>query len=350
MAILFADDFKGYGTDNTLLLNGLWGTAGFDLVEDPDPNVSGAVAWFRNFGNQGRRPFAKGALAVAGVACRIWLPELPFATGSAIRFLDGGSGPNAIKANFGFTPTGQVFVATGLSSTPGNIVETTDVPVTTANAWNHFEMKVVVDDLAGSIEVRVNGVQVILAEGIDTGSALQLGISTVPEGGAGANAFNMYVKDLVCWDGTGTYNNDFLGSVSVISMEPNSDVAFPWEPSEGTTGYNLLTNSPPLDTTQFITANYPAPGPAVFGLSDLPINVTSVRALVSQVRARNIDGGDGNLQASMISGGSTVGGSDRPMTTAFTYYEDVFETDPSTGVQWTPAGTDDAHLQLNRTL
>jgi hypothetical protein len=44
-----------------------------------------------------------------------------------------------------------------------------------------------------------------------------------------------------------------------------------------------------------------------------------------------------------------VNGSNRPITTAFTYYEDVFETDPNTGNAWTPASADAAQLKLNRT-
>ena len=54
--------------------------------------------------------------------------------------------------------------------------------------------------------------------------------------------------------------------------------------------------------------------------------------------------GGGNLQMAMKSGASTGLGSDRPMTVAFTYWQDVFEVDPATSAQWLPAAVNAANL------
>lgn len=86
-------------------------------------------------------------------------------------------------------------------------------------------------------------------------------------------------------DGLGALNNDFMGSCSVYSIIPDSDVAATW--------------------------------------------------------ARNVGADNfGNVQAGLISGASTALGANRPITTAYTYFRDVIETDPATAAQ----------LQLNRTL
>lgn len=347
MAILFADDFKGYGTNAAFLLDGLWGLANnTTLVEDPDPLADGPVMYLGGFGNIARRPFAKGALATAGVACRLWLPALPSFTCNAVRFLDGA---NVMKSAFAITPTGAMEATIGSPLDPDNVVGATAAPVMTANAWHHYEMKVVVDEFAGSIEIRVDGVTVLEVDGIDTGSALQLGLGTSNDYN-GTDGYQMYVKDLVTWDGSGAHNTNFLGSVSVLGMTPNSDVDLNWTPSHGAEGWSLLDNSPPVDGVDYLTAVYPPPDPSVFGLTDLPINVTSVRAMISQVRARKVDGGDGNLQTSLISSGDDTNGSDRPITTAYTYYEDVFEVDPHTAASWTPASANAAQIQINRTV
>ena len=68
------------------------------------------------------------------------------------------------------------------------------------------------------------------------------------------------------------------------------------------------------------------------------------------MRARKSDGGDGNIQTGLISGGAEVDGSNRPITTAFTYYEDVFEIDPANAAPWTPASADAATFKINRTV
>lgn len=349
MSILFADDFMGYGMDSSLLLNGLWGSVvNAPIVADPDPNApAGSLALrFSSFGNSARHVFLVGAVDTAGVAMRLWMPGLPIFTANCIRMLDGS---NACQCCMTITPTGGIQIRKG--GMPGaTLLAETAVPVLTANAFHHIEFRVDCDVAVGAAEVRVDGISVLIVTGVNTGTALQVGFGTTQDNGDGTSSRTDYIKDLVVWDGDGTHNNDFLGTVSVVGLTTNSDVSLNWTPSTGATGWPLLDNSPPLDGSEYITAPFPAPAAAVFGLTNLPINVTSVRALISQVRARKVDGGDGNLQNSLVSSGDTVNGSDRPITTAFTYYEDVFETDPHTAASWLPAAVDAVNLKINRTV
>lgn len=100
----------------------------------------------------------------------------------------------------------------------------------------------------------------------------------------------------------------------------------------------------------YLSADDTPPAPMQFQLQDLPPDVTSVRAILPVVRARKIDGGDGNIQTSLISNGDFANGVDRPITTAFTYYFDVNELSPDTGNPWTPVEFDAAMSQISRTL
>lgn len=348
MSILFADDFMGYGTNSALLLNGLWGTMLGDIQASPDPlDPAGTKALhFGGFGNGARRPFSVGAVGISGTAMRLWLPALPSGTTACIRNLDGS---NNLQANMCITPTGAIQVYNGVINHGGTLIGETDVPVLVANAFNHIEFKTLCDPAAGTIEVRINGVPVLSETGLDTGTALQLGLGTTDDWTNTASRVD-FIKDLVQWDGDGAHNTDFLGSVSVLGMTTASDVSLGWTPSTGATGWNLLNLSPPNDGVDYLTAPYPPPAPSTFTLTDLPMNVTSVRGMIAQTRARKVDGGDGNLQSSLVSAGSTVDGSDRPITSAFTYYEDVFEVDPHTAAPWTPAAADAAELKINRTV
>ena len=83
---------------------------------------------------------------------------------------------------------------------------------------------------------------------------------------------------------------------------------------------------------------------------NLPPDITSVRGLMTLVRASNSDGGDGKLQTSLVSAGDLANGADRQITTAETYWYDISELNPDTGVAWTPANTDSANIRFNRTL
>jgi len=98
-----------------------------------------------------------------------------------------------------------------------------------------------------------------------------------------------------------------------------------------------------------ITAITPPPAAYVCELSNLPPDITSVRGLMSIVRAMKSDGGDGTLQVSLISAGDVDLGADRAITVAQTYYTDISELSPDTGNPWTPLEVDSAQMQINRT-
>lgn len=353
MTMMFADDFMGYGTDASLLLNGLWGHMGADIAASPDPldPVGTKCLHFQGFGNGATRPFVVGPVGKAGCALRLWMPSLPGFETACIRFLDPFG---QLYGNLTIVPNGALNVYLGSVNHGGTLIAgTANIPALTANSFHHIEMFLTTsptDMATGAVKVFVDGNQVIDAAAVITGPAAQLSLGTGNDYNGTASRVD-YIKDLVCYNGSGAHNNNILGTVSVVGMTPDSDVSLGWTPSTGTTGWDLINGSPPADGDDYITAPYPAPPPSTFTLTDLPINITSVRAMITQLRARKVDGGDGNLQASLIStGGDTVNGSDRPITTAFSYYEDVFETDPHTGNSWTPSAADNADLKINRTI
>ena len=125
--------------------------------------------------------------------------------------------------------------------------------------------------------------------------------------------------------------------------------SFNWTASTGSTGFNLIDEAGP-DDADYVQAANPPPAASTFTLSDLPADVTSVRGLISLVRAKKTDGGDGNLQVSLQSNSVDDLGADRPITTADTYWWDVSELSPDTGVAWTPAEVDAAKIKIDRTL
>ena len=346
--IIFADTFNTYGSDVSLLTNGLYGVVSqAGLATDPDPNVPVGRHVFQAFSNavvglRLRRVFP-GARVTAGFAKRLWLDQLPPNSSCvpSFTFLDAGNNP---MVSLTVDPIGRIAIHTGYGA--GAVIGITPGPVVTANAYQHIEFKSTAG-ISGSFEVRVNGTPVLTGTGnTGVGSYYQYGIDNAS---GSSQTLGYSVKDLVVWDSTGTYNTDFLGSVNVLDLLPDSDIAFPWTPSSGATGYNLINDLPPNDAS-YIQAAFPLPAASVFGIQNLPADVTSVKAMISCVRVEKIDGGDGNLQASLKSGASTALGSDRPVTVAFTYYQDIFEVDPATSAPWTPTAADAAQLQLNRTV
>jgi hypothetical protein len=368
MAIIWADFPSGqlglYGSNRDLMLNGVW--AAFEAIgpipqttldNDPDPVVGSGGRVLRcdngSIAPAGARfALPAGATNRVGIGFRLWVSALPSGNwaswqGSLIAFRTLA---NASVANICVLSNGALGVARdNQNNTP---LGQTAVPVITANTWNHVEIALTRSDTVGEIEIRVNG-RVVLD--LDT---LDLGATDTAQIFMGVNNWNFnninkgvtFYKDLVFWDGSGSDGNDFQGSVSVRDLVPDGDVSLNWTPSTGSTGFNLINVSPPNDTT-FISAASPAPAPAEFSLTDLPDDVTSVRALLPIVRSRKTDGGDADLQNGLTPNGTdyTVG-ADNPLTTAFTYRWDVTSRSPDTLNPWTPLEVDNADLRIDRTL
>jgi hypothetical protein len=352
MAIVHMDNFGMYGTNKALLLNGVYAEATqsfdeFQLVADPS-GAAGIVPYFRisNAVTPVLRFVMPTAATTCGWALRLWMSFLPDSDSHAPNIMTWRDVSNAQMAALTLGSTGRLTWSDGV-----NTITTTN-PVVSANGWYHIEAKYVTSG-TGSIEIRVEGVTVISQTGLSySAHSAVYQISSYFSGTNFNDSLIMYLKDYVVWDGTGSYNHDFLGAVVVYGLLPTSDVALNWTPTGAANGYSILDNSPP-DDAKYITAPNPPPSPYVATLTDLPPDVTSVKAIMTRVRAAKTDGGDANLQASIISSPAsspaTANGADRPITTTMTYWQDVFETDPKTSAPWLPAAVNAAQMQLNRT-
>lgn len=345
------DNFSLYGGVVANMLNGVYASVnGVALVNDPDGISLGKVVRILDNAPSGPRFVLSSAQAISGVAARMWAPDLNFVSpvnpGYAWYDISG-----AVKVTMSFDTTGRV----RLSTLAGGVVATSTNPVITANGWYHIEAKLVTGiGATDTFEVRIEGIPVLVVPASDLGmeSVYQVQIGTPSLGGGGGSNTLIYFKDFFIWDGSGTRNNDFVGSVIIYDLAPTADVALNWTPVGAATGFSILDNSPPVDAS-YIQA--PTPSPAAYKASHgvLPPDVTSVKAIMTMVRAAKSDGGDGGLQVGVISDPlgvpATVLGADRPITVAQTYWRDIHEVDPKTAAAWLPAAVDVTQIQINRT-
>jgi hypothetical protein len=355
----WADTFNRYGTNAALLLNGAWieNHGGGVLVADPDPTSTAKVYQAAvGFADQpvgfGLRYALSSSQPTVGMAGKLWMTSIPQNNSDLCPGFDWRDVSNNIICRITVNAVGGIAAYNAAGTKLGE----TTAPVLTANAYNHIEAKAFRNAATGTIEIRVNG-QAAPAPFPLTG--LNLGavdFAQVMIGGyhAGSGPFpgpgmTPYWKEVIIWDGTGTYNKDFMGTCAVIDIDTDSDVVLGWTPNSGTVGWSILDNNPPTDDAAYIGAATAALT-NTFGLKDLPPDVTTVRGGVIINRSRKIDGGDGNVQMGIISGAATGLGADRPITVAYTYWKDVFEVDPNTGVPFTPANFNLAKLKMTRTV
>ena len=350
MAIEFMDNFSQYGGDESKMLDGIYASHGGGILKaDPDGVSTGTV--FEVHDDTGLRRVLSSAQTTVGVAFRLWCDALPTLSTTRPLLFQFSDATNAGQVSLCLETTGILTVKRG-GTWGSTTLGASSVPVITAGAWNHVEMKVLFSQSGGTVEVRINGVQKISLTGQDTCATSNVECSqimfTTKDSNGTNNGINFCIKDLLIWNDSGSLNNDFMGDCQIVSLLPDGDDSLNWTPSTGTTGYDLINETTP-DDTDYIAADSTPPAASTFTLTDLEPEVVTVKGLMTFVRAFKTDGGTANLQVSMVSGVDEDAGSDRPITVTATTWSDISETDPATAAAWTPLSVNAAKLKIDRT-
>lgn len=348
------DDFSCYGLGSAgrdRMLDGNYAEAGTNtpasIVADPDPYGSGAPVLQVGTNNVEASTVVRKVLtadqATVGVAARYWFSRLPSNTGERPRLVSFRDVSNNILCYVTIDPSGYLeaynSADTLLARSSGQAV--------LANGWAHYETRCTFSAAAGTIEVRYEGGQVLYATGVATSTSGALchnvGLSSL-----GQFTSSPYIKDLIIWDASGAVNNDFFGPCEVYKIVPDGDVSLGWTPSSGATGWDLINEDTPDEDAEYISAGVPLPALSRFTMTDLPIDVTVVKGVMSMHRSRKTDSGDGSVQITAHEGGSSDAGSDRSLTTAYSYWSDMFDLAPDGG-NWSKAKVDALEMAINRT-
>lgn len=348
MAIEHADSFDIYGTDRTLMTDGVYAQVGNPfggvLVNDPDGTSQQRVFRFAGSDSPLRYPL-QSPESIVGTSLRVWLSSLPVNTSTEPHLFEWRTIDNEVIGYVAVQTTGALKIVAG-----GVEVATTNFPVITAEAWWHLEC--LVDVLTGTCEVKVEGETVLDEAGLTFSSDTVYQIAPRNEVSNTGDSITWYLKDYVIWNTLDSENDDFLGPVRVINLRPNEDVELGgWQTVPGGAGWPILDNNPPLPG-QYLTASPDAvDAPMQFAMTNLPDDITSIKGVVTFVRARKVDGGYGQMQVSMIGTGDAASdGADRPITAGDVYWRDVHENDPGTGSPWSRVAINASNIRINRTL
>lgn len=368
MALIFCDGFDHYGVDETNMLDGVYaelrtgfGSAAPAALVTTNPRTgTHNLRWTDHASETNSRVVRRvlgGAKTTVGLAVAAYLNALPSANDIYVLY-DFRDTANVVQVSIIVQSTGIIAAFRGDRQT-GTQIGTTATPAVTADAYQHIETMVTFDSTVGEVEVRVNGVTVLSLTGVDTTASAnqecsQIGLTCGPNNTTLSLTdpnVTTDIDDCFCYDDTGSFNNTFIGDRRVLTLFPNADTAIAdWTPLSGS-GFSNIDEADPDDDTSYITAAAGA-SPALaseFDLDDLPVGVASISAVVVVNRMRKTTAGVANVQASLVSGASEAAGTDRALTEAYTYYQDVIEADPDTAAPFTPAAVDSVKLKVERT-
>lgn len=222
-------------------------------------------------------------------------------------------------------------------------------------SWYYIEVKFICKNSPdGEIHLHINGVPIGSGSwtGLDTynGSASFTGWDNILFSNISSDG-NMYIDDIYVCNLSGSQNNDFLGDVIVRTRVPNGDASVAFTKSGGATNYENVDNAPydaDWEDTSYVEASV-ATTKDLYDYSNLETEDASAAIVGAQiesiVRATSAD--SVAMKHKVKSGVTEIGKATQNfMWNTYGYIIDIQETDPNTGVAWTPTNFDATQFGL----
>ena len=209
------------------------------------------------------------------------------------------------------------------------------LPVSTT-IWGYIEMKVVISDTVGSVEVRANG---------DPTPILNLTGQDTRNGGTSTNMdmVKLYASngnwsgwdDLYVCNTSGTVNNDFLGDVRVYTLSPTgAGSSTQFTPLGGANYTNV--DEQPYNTTDYVSSSNIG-DIDLYAMADVPAG--TILGAQTVFIAQKSDAGLGQLRSVLRSGATNYFGATKVLASGWLTYQDTIrEVDPATSAVWTLSG------------
>jgi hypothetical protein len=264
---------------------------------------------------------------------------LKYTSGSSVNqflmFLEGASAQFEVRVDI----NGAIHVYKGSSVLLGS----SSNGVVSANTWAYFEIKILFSQTVGTVEVKIDGTQVINLTGIDTCATANAYCTAVQLYGNGSYC---YFDDFYVCDTLGSNNNDFLGDVEITPLYPTSDVENDFTPSAGVNHYALVDDPQLANDTDHnessTIGNKDTYGVTTFSGTGTVLGVQVCAAV------RNTD--IGTMKVRTITKSGTVltenEGSDFTLSQTMKGAMTIHEQEPTDSVAWTAAKINAAEFGL----
>jgi len=261
------------------------------------------------------------------IGAALYINETTYPTSSSdflVKFSDLSTDQCSVR----WGPNGRIELWRG-----SNKIDQTDILVYPLQQWFYFEVKVTFST-NGSWTVRINKQVVRSVSGINT---IQSSNSYANKVAIGTSARNTYWDDYYICDTTGSYNNDFLGDIKVVTVYPNAEgSSLEWTPSTGSTHYTLLDEATPNDDTDYVyTSTAGATETANFQDVNL---VGSIAGIMHVACIRKDDAGTRTAALICKIGSNVYEGSEISIGNSYTFLKQLREVDPSTNLPWSITG------------
>lgn len=227
-----------------------------------------------------------------------------------------------------------------------------------SSVWHYIEVKVVIHPTAGSVVIRVNGVEELNLTNVDTHNSSSvagnycdgIGFNSPYEGGTPAAAY-AYFDDLYINDSTGSAPwNGFLGDIHVKALLPDADGTYTaWTPTGGGAHYTQVDDAyNALDTVTYVESSTSTQKDS-YGFPALNIDSTTILGVQMNYLANKDDSGSTTINALSRISATDYTSSNLPVTTGQSYSRHIWQVSPATSTNWTESEIDGAEFGMQIT-
>ena len=209
------------------------------------------------------------------------------------------------------------------------------------NRWHCIEIRLLVDNAAGAVQVKVDGTQIIDFAG-DTQDSVNADVQAFsfcdsPHGGDGLTA--TYYDDIAFNDTSGGINDTWIGRGGIPAIFPigaGASTDLDLFPNTGEANWEDVDEAPPNDDTSYVFDDLVDDHDS-YEMDDLIVAGT-VAAVQWLARARSDLVGAPEIARILRVGGVDYQGVDVAIDTTYDYYPEIFDEDPNAGPgAWTVA-------------
>lgn len=252
------------------------------------------------------------------------------------RFLEGSTS----HVDIAVLATGQIRARNG----NGTWLGTTSASVLFVGAWTWIQIKVVIHDTTGSVEIRdASGAVLLNVTSVDTRNAATGYCDSISMGNSSTNEQRGTFDDLHIWDTTGTICNTWTNDSRIDSLVPNgAGAATAFTPS--TAPNWSCVNEQPYNTTNYVTSATAAQQD-LYTFTDLPHVPLNIFSVVKTAVGQKDDAGARSLKLLTRRSATTYAGTAQTLDLgADKRLVEVLEADPSTSAAWTVANLNAAEF------
>lgn len=324
---------------------------GFDAYNGTATGNTGATMYWTLSGSAANVPITTGRYGGQAIQGTIYLPDYVYNTHTAassfncghsfyqatlalpvatvnpyISFSSDATPQVGLKVNTG----GSISACrlTGLNN--GTVLGTSANNVIKAATWHTIEFACTISDTVGTVDVRVDGVNVLSLTNQDTRNGTPTTVNRIYIGGCNGLYNTPYkIDDLYVTDSL-----TFIGPMRIETLYPTADTSQKqFSASTGNSNYAMVDEAQ-MNDTDWVAANTVSNYDLYdFGnLSSIPSGVSAI-ALSALVRKSDV------LSRSVAivskSGVTTTEHTNTSLSLAYTYVNKLLETDPGTSGPWT---------------